>query len=310
MLKGASASPDDVITLDELSEAASAPGFKENTHWLLVDHNVLAGKLEPYKDRVIGCIDHHADEHSVPQDSSPRVIETSGSCASLVVKHCKDAWDELKNAENASEIDSQIARLALAPILIDTANLTDKNKTTKFDEDAVEYLKRKIGVANFDTTGFFEAVSVLKEDISPLSMRDVLRKDYKEWQDGGLKLGTSSVTASFAQLQEKAGDLEKLNNVINEWGEEKDLDLVAVMTTFEKQGEFSRELLLLARSAKGIEAAKRFENQYQGKLGLSTWSDGKLHSDEDTKWLRCWAQAEVASSRKQVAPMLRQAMKA
>lgn len=310
VLRRASASPNDVITLDELSEVASAAEFKENTEWLLVDHNCLTGKLEQYRDRVIGCIDHHDDEGCVPRESSIRVIEKTGSCTSLVANHCRDAWDELKSQENAVEVDSQIAYLALGPILIDTNNLENKDKTTALDENAVKFLEGKVSTANFDTTSFFNTIAKLKEDISPLSMRDILRKDYKEWEDGGLKLGTSSVPASFSVLQEKAGDESQLVGHIENWGQEKELDLVTVLTAFKKDGNFSRELLLLASSKSGIDAVKRFEDEQTGELGLSAWGDGKLDSDEQHKWRKCWNQANVKNSRKQVAPMLRQAMDA
>ncbi|KAH8194722.1 hypothetical protein TruAng_011115 [Truncatella angustata] len=309
VLKRASVSPDDVLTLDELSKAAGAAGFKENTHWLLVDHNSLTGKLEPYKDRVVGCIDHHDDEGLVPQDSSPRVIEKSGSCASLVVNHCKEAWDELKSLENADEVDSQVAQLALGPILIDTNNLENKDKTTPFDEDAVQFLETKIsGSANYDRASIFTTVSGLKENISPLSIRDVLRKDYKEWEDGGLKLGMSSVPADLSALQDKAGGAQNLIRDIADWGKEKDIDLVCVMTAFKKEGKFSRELLLLARSEQGVNAAKRFEAGNKDKLELSTYRAGELDAIEDGKWRKCWSQARVENSRKQVAPILREAM--
>ncbi|KAM0810586.1 hypothetical protein AB5N19_10935 [Seiridium cardinale] len=308
VLKRAATSPDDVITLDELSEAASSSGFKDNSQWLLVDHNSLTGKLEPYKDSIVGCIDHHADEGHVPQNSSVRVIDKSGSCASLVVNQCKQAWEELKTLDNAEEVDSQLSYLALGPILVDTINLTDKNKTTSFDKDAVRFLEGKINSAKFDRAEFFSTVSGLKEDISSLSVRDVLRKDYKEWDDGGLKLGTSSVPAHFGELQEKAGDAQKLADAVEKWGAEKGLDIVAVLAAFTQDGNFSRELMLLGRSEKGIDAAKRFEAESKGKLELSLWGEGKLDSDEEGKWQKCWSQAKVENSRKQVAPMLRQAM--
>lgn len=299
-----------MITLDELHDVSGAAGFRENTEWLLVDHNSLTGTLESYKDQVIGCVDHHDDEGKVPKDSSIRVIEKCGSCASLVVKHCKDAWDELKSLEGAAEVDSQLAYLALGPIVSDTNNLESKDKTTSDDKDAVQYLESKIASANANRTSFFNAVAKLKGDIEPLSMRDVLRKDYKEWKDGGLRLGTSSVPASFSDLRQKAGDDTQLFNVIEEWGDEKKLDLVTVMTAFKKEGIFCRELLLLARTHKGIDAAKRFEKSYEEELGLSTWSDGKLDTSEHQKWRKCWKQGNVKNSRKQVAPMLRHVMAA
>ncbi|ETS83193.1 hypothetical protein PFICI_05069 [Pestalotiopsis fici W106-1] len=318
VLRRASASPDDVITLDDLSAASSASAGNLDADWLLVDHNCLTGRLEAYANRVIGCIDHHADEGRVPRDASPRVLEQSGSCASLVVDYCREAWDELKSksaaAEEGEQVDAQLAALALGPIVIDTTNLEAKTKTTAYDVEAVRYLEGKLaanteGRPPFDRTAYFTALAGLKEDISPLSMRDVLRKDYKEWDQGGLKLGTSSIPASFVNLRDKAGNGAQLAQVVEKWGDEKGLDLVAVMTAFkEAEGNFSRELMLVARSEKGVEAAKRFEHEYRGKLELNEWRGGELDHVTEAAWRKCWTQGKVENSRKQVAPMLRQAM--
>ncbi|KAI1877109.1 uncharacterized protein JN550_001181 [Neoarthrinium moseri] len=306
VLRRAATSPDDVITLDDLPELDAT-----NTQWLLVDHNCLTGHLELFNKQVVGCVDHHTDEGKVPQESEVRLIEKSGSCMSLVVTHCREAWEKLKDADKATEIDAQLAHLAVGPILIDTQKLGDKNKTTSFDEDAVQYLETKLPSATgYDRTNFFSDVAKLKEDISPLSMRDILRKDYKEWDDSGVKLGTSSVPAHFGYLTEKAGSSDALLDGIKRWGTEKDLDLVTVLTAFANEASFHRELLLFARTEKGVATAKAFEKDYTEKLQLSPWSSGKLDLDEQSQWLRCWTQGRVENSRKQVAPMLREAMKA
>lgn len=309
-LRQAAASPDDVLTLDDLPAAVD-----DDARWLLVDHNCLTGRLARFHggDRVVGCVDHHADEGRVPSDVEPRVLEQSGSCASLVVDYCRAAWDELRSAtdESGEEVDAQLARLALAPIVIDTTNLEAETKTTAFDVEAVRYLEDEVlsAASAFDRTAYFSALASLKEDISPLSLRDVLRKDYKEWDEGGLKLGTSSVPASMADLRGKAGGSAELAGAAEAWGGERGLDLVAVMTAFKPAGgEFGRELMLLARSPKGVEAAARFEKEYEGKLELRGWERGEMDCVGEDVWRKCWTQGRVENSRKQVAPMLRQAM--
>lgn len=309
VLRQAAASPDDVLTLDDLPAVVD-----DDARWLLVDHNCLTGRLARFDggDRVVGCVDHHADEGRVPGGAEPRVLEHSGSCASLVVDYGRAAWDELRSSSSSadSEVDAQLAKLALAPVIIDTTNLEAETKTTAFDVEAVRYLEGEIlkGVA-FDRSAYFSALARLKEDISPLSLRDVLRKDYKEWDEGGLKLGTSSVPASMADLRRKAGGAAELVDAAEAWGDEGGLDLVAVMTAFKPAGgEFGRELMLLARSPKGVEAAGRFEKEYEGKLELRGWERGELDCVGEGVWRKCWSQGRVENSRKQVAPMLRQAM--
>jgi exopolyphosphatase len=305
VLKDAGSSPEDVLTLSELPDAEDLK--PDDTEWFLVDHNVMPGKLgQLYSNRIIGCIDHHADEGHVPKGCEIRVIEQSGSCISLVVAHYATAWDALP----PSETDRQLAHLALGPILIDTANLGDKNKTTAFDEDAVRHLEAKLESTGYDRTAFYTHVSDLKDDLSPLSLRDILRKDYKEWQGGGLKLGTSSAPQGFDSLVQKAGGADGLLEALSKWGDEMEIDLVALMTGFKEGDEFRRELLVWARTPKAVDVAVGFENECRAKLELDTWGDGKLDTDKKDEWGRCWTQGKVENSRKQIAPLLRDAMKA
>ncbi|TGJ83763.1 hypothetical protein E0Z10_g5001 [Xylaria hypoxylon] len=297
----------------------------EDTHWLLVDHNAMTGTLaNKFASRVFGCVDHHADEDVIPRDTEVRVIDKSGSCMSLVLERCADTWEALGTGDGsagAEIIDAQLARLALAPILIDTANLGDKNKTTAHDERAVALAESKMEGQGYDRDVFFNRLSELKEDIADMSLRDVFRKDYKEWRVRGLNLGTSSVPRGFAYLNAR-GESGAFGSALRDWAGERDgrvdngekMDLVVLLTTFQdKDGRFCRELLLWARSEAGIRAAELFEETYADKLRLEAWGDGVLdiRGDDDgtSEWRRCWAQRAVEHSRKQIAPMLRDALK-
>lgn len=356
VLHDAALTTDDVLTLDEL------PGPRDlapaDTRWLLVDHNVLTGPLAQVygskgsgsQNLVIGCVDHHDDEGEVPHDAEPRVIEKCGSCVSLIVEECAATWDRLTSEEAEAEgekggatLDARtrahLARLVLAPALIDTRSLTDATKTTARDHRAVEYAEAKLaspGTDDSDATAsdgpyararFFEHMSALRSDIAGLSIRDVLRKDYKEWSegegDGTIKLGTSSVTRPIAYLVEKAGGEEALVESLRAWGEERAVDLVVVMTSARIDGAHGRELLVWARTGKrAADAARAFADAFAEPLELRPWGDGGgLNADADAVaaagdggcgtegWMRCWAQGKLECSRKQVAPMLREAMR-
>ncbi|KAI1377754.1 DHH phosphoesterase [Hypoxylon crocopeplum] len=314
VLKHAAVMPDDVLTLTELPDRDSLK--PEDTRWFLVDHNVMTGALgQVFGNRVVGCIDHHDDEGKVPPDAEPRVIQKCGSCMSLVVDQCKETWDALSRENDNKEvarINAQLAYLALGPILIDTNNLGNKDKTTAHDEHAVAVAEAQIdGVHDYDRAEFFAHVSALKEDISHLSFRDIFRKDYKEWTEANMTLGTSSVPQSFAFLIRKAGGQATLVNQLERWCEEKKLDVVAVLTTSKDEGTFRRELLVWARTGpQAVAAVKKFaESDGRDKLGLGAWGGGKLDADNGRgSWRRCWTQAQLGNSRKQIAPMLRDAL--
>ncbi|KAI0899738.1 DHH phosphoesterase [Annulohypoxylon nitens] len=327
----------DLITLSELPMGVGeGEGVlkAEDTKWLLVDHNALTGKLgKEYGNRVVGCIDHHDDEGVIPKDAELRVIEKTGSCMSLIVEQCRETWDALaKGDENADaeavakkvEINRQLAYLALAPILVDTANLGNKDKTTAHDERAVEiaegYLLPSSTAAAatesatdvYDRSGFYAKISALKEDISHLSVHDILRKDYKEWTEGALKLGTTSVPQSFDVILKEVGKMSTLHSALARIMSGNGLDVMVVLTTSKNdKGEFARELLLWARSSPHVTNAVRefMEGEATEKLGLEI--PAVPWEPDTTKgcWRMAWNQKNVEFSRKQIAPMLRDVLK-
>ncbi|KAJ4401828.1 Exopolyphosphatase [Neurospora sp. IMI 360204] len=336
VLKPAGLHTKDLITLDGLPKDENVT--PDNTQWFLVDHNALTGPLAARgfggPQNIIGCIDHHDDEGVVPDTVKPRIIEKSGSCMSLVVEYCKPVWEELSrlereegNTDTLAEWESQLARLALAPILVDTTNLTSKDKTTSWDEEAVEFVEGRLrqshktsaATATADTTteekgydriAYFNHITSLKEDIAGLSYRDILRKDYKRWTDGGLALGISTVVRGFGYLLTEIGDQKQFTEALRAWAKEQELDIAAVMTVSNPDGKFTRELLVWAFNEGAVKVAKRFVDKNGGILHLQTWGGGKLDSDDGQgEWVRCWTQGRVDKSRKQVAPMLRDVMK-
>ncbi|WDK17119.1 exopolyphosphatase [Colletotrichum graminicola] len=311
--------PEDLLTLDDLP-ADLAP---RDTRWVLVDHNALTGDLAArFAGRVVGCVDHHADEGAVPRDTGdePRVVETCGSCSSLVVEHCRPAWEEAladADARDDADVDAHLAQLSLAAILIDTTNLKSKDKTTDKDVAAVSFLER-LAPAPYSRDALFDEISAVKEDISSLSFRDVFRKDYKQWEDqsadggGGRQLmGTSAVVQNLGYLVDKAGgDEQAMLREFRRWAEEKALDIGVIMTTAHPGGKLEREVLVWAFNEPAVASCKAFYERCKGELGLAPWRGGRLDDEaREGEWRAAWTQANVAASRKQVAPMLREAIR-
>jgi exopolyphosphatase len=347
VFKHANIEPGHLITLDDLPPLSDirhklAP---ENTKWILVDHNALQGQLGTiYSERVAGVIDHHDDEGKVPKDTGdePRIIEKSGSCTSLIANYCRPTWDELSEAALSSSAahaqgeslsddsavvkrwDAAAAQLGLASILIDTANLHDENKTTEHDRKAVVYLEAKVMMCpqlsmTFDRTTFYDEIDTAKKDIGALKLQDILRKDYKQWDQSSLKLGISSVVKNVDFLVEKASDEANAQSgsdaflgAIDQFSKERELDLFTLMTTSTSSaGEFQREILLWAFTERGISAAKTFATDSSDELGLEDWQDIPSLSDatcNEGQWRKIWWQRQVQHSRKRVAPLLRNAM--
>lgn len=298
-----------LVTLDDLL-AANGPGLNpEQTQWILVDHNRLQGTLgQRFASRVHGVIDHHEDEGTVidKTDPEPRVIEKCGSCTSLVVRTLRRSWDMSTDASSLSSAsahaqgdslttdasvtriwDAQIAKMALASILVDTANLTAEGKVEQADRDAVDYLEAKVKLSaqdavQWDRSRFYEDIDTAKRNIDGLEFQDILRKDYKRWTENGLNLGISSVVKPLSFLAEKIthntfGDKEDLFvTAIGDFMAARDLTIFAIMTTSTSEArQFQRELYVQALSA-GHATANGFAKEAATELRLEDHSVAAL----------------------------------
>lgn len=302
VLRHAGLQPSDLLTLSDLPE-----GLKpEDTRWLLVDHNALTGKLDVFNKSIMGVIDHHVDESIVPEDATPRIVEPCGSCMSLVVEESKPLWEALAASDETLGEQAKLAKLGLAAILIDTVNLTEEAKIKPKDRTAADFLEKKLQGSGYDRTEYFEEIQRVKEDISGLSLRDILRKDYKEWDEGNLKLGIASVVQGLSYLlKDKASDdPAALLDALSSWAQERKLDVVSIMTTSNPDGEFQRHLLVWGISDEGRAATARFVDGNTKALELEPWGDGVLDGDGRA----AWRQKNLKESRKQVAPRLRNAL--
>ncbi|CZT45368.1 related to exopolyphosphatase [Rhynchosporium secalis] len=320
VLSRANLKPSDLITLNDLPNISPAVDFPpEKTKWILVDHNSLLGELgRVYSSRVVGCIDHHDEENKVPKDcgDEPRIVRKSGSCSSLVVEYCREAWDALSDKSNDQETakwNAQLARLALGPVLIDTSYLQNEAKTTPTDVEAANYLEKWITageVETYDGESYYMEIWTAERDVEGLSLMDLLRKDYKQWNEGGVNLGTSSVVKGIDFLLSKTETQEEFFDTLRKFSEERNLSICSIMTRFSPKGGdgFGRELFVWGFDDKGMKAVKKFEAQSSNSLGLKIWKDGALDSVEKGVWRKCWDQRKLENSRKQVAPMLRLSM--
>lgn len=347
LLASTDVKPDSLITLDDLPEQGSRTDklLPENTRWILVDHNALQGDLgSQYSDRIGGVIDHHDEEHKVPHDTQnePRIIEKAGSCTSLVTNYCSVAWDLISSqalstgaavaqddarglvndAAYSSTWDAQIAKVALASILIDTSNLQSKDKVTKHDIEATAYLEAKVAASpqiskDFKRDTLYQEITKAKHNIGQLSIHDILRKDYKQWNEGSKLLGVSSVVKNIDFLMAKAKSedhgeetSQAFLEAVNSFEKDRNLDMYAIMTTSTSaEGHFQRELFLSATKPNTAEAASKFEQKSTAELGLAEWRGSSLLSfTNENSWRKVWQQQELQHSRKRVAPLLRQAL--
>ncbi|KAG7844759.1 hypothetical protein KL941_003499 [Ogataea angusta] len=164
----------DLIFLDDI-ETCWDKLAKAKVDLILVDHNkpqgdVVKNLMEKLGAKVVGIIDHHEDE-KLFTDASPRIIQKSGSCISLVLNHFK---------EQVGQIDPKLVRLFLSPLVIDTSGL--KHRVEQVDKDALELLLPKLQADQAFLQAWTDELHTAKQNVEGLSLRDLLRKDYKEYR--------------------------------------------------------------------------------------------------------------------------------
>ncbi|KKK15734.1 hypothetical protein AOCH_002040 [Aspergillus ochraceoroseus] len=313
-------------------------------------HGSLVG-LSMVEFNVLGCIDHHTDERFLPTiaPTQPYLVEPTGSCTSHVVNilETMGLWErpekqdsDPKGGELSSSFeitDEQMARLAVAPILIDTANLSAKDKVTEFDTAAYDFLLPKtnqsLARSSWDPNTFYMQVNESKQNsLELLTVDEILDRDYKEWAEktsqqtdtpSPIQIGICSMVKSIPWIVRKAGGPKPFLQSLQTFATNRKLDIVVVMTAFSsaKDGQFSRELLVCAlNNQHAVDALQTFLSEAGSRLGLEEWSsldgddfaqdikDTWVNSAEDSPWIRIWTQTNVAQSRKQVAPLIRGAV--
>lgn len=341
------------------------------TDIILVDHNRIDfdgrkwGNDLELAFSVKGCIDHHVDEDFVPLATDPRIIEMGiGSCTSLVIEHLRRSglWppasskttsnnvsqshvaedSKTSDVESSQDWRPEMAKLALAAILIDTTDLKAKGKVSSTDTEAVEFLEAEITSSaqaaqerphpaaeeSWDRSKFYEEIAHSKKgSLDQLTIPEILGRDYKEWAEqsadnkgGSIKIGIASIVQPLSWLVSKASKTEStdgsegassLLSSASAFAKERELDILGFMTTStSSSGNFQRELLVWAINDQCLPVLDRFSTLATSKFELETWDavpELKDHDPNNSVSRRIWWQREVSKSRKQVAPLLRSA---
>ncbi|KAG7926073.1 hypothetical protein KL925_003835 [Ogataea polymorpha] len=262
----------DLIFLDDIENCWDQLA-KVKVDLVLVDHNkpqgdVVKNLMEELGARVVGIIDHHEDEKFFT-DASPRIIQKSGSCVSLVLNHYK---------EQVARIDPKLAKLFLSPLAIDTSGL--KHRVEQVDKDAFELLLPKLQAGDAFLQAWADELNAAKQNVEGLSLRDLLRKDYKEYRT----VGISSMVVSLDYLS-RFDVLAGLDS----WIKERNLDIAIIMTSYNDK-KFHREMIFRGDPAK----IRSLLGQIQEPLGLEPME----------KYPFSFEQREPINSRKQVAPLV------
>ncbi len=236
---------------------------------VLVDHSELSQAPENLdKAELIGIIDHH----KIGDVTTPNPIlfvNFPVGCTGTVLKLLFD-WTGV-------EIPKDMAGLMLSAILSDTV-IFKSATTTELDKKVAEELAKIAGIDNIVQFGI--DLKCKLADVSNLSARDIITRDFKDFDMSGKKVGIGQVELiDLGVIKDRIDEIyEEMKKMKEEGGYHS---VILMLTDIMKEGT---ELLVVTDDPSVIE--KAFGVKLEGK---SVWLDG------------------VMSRKKQVVPPLQKA---
>ncbi|OUM51773.1 hypothetical protein BVG19_g899 [[Candida] boidinii] len=289
---------------------------------VLVDHNVPQGAslqnfIKQNNIKIKSIIDHHVDEKSFT-DAKPRIIKTVGSNTSLVLNY----WNSVLNFKTCQGLsfynDLQNCLFALSPILIDTACL--KARVEKDDTEAFELIKSLNSKINTtEINKWYGLINDAKSNYEGLSVRDILRKDYKVFQyksssdSKTYKIGISSMSKPIEYLLTEFKDSQVLE-ILKQWQSENSLDFVTIMASYtDSNDKFKRDLAFFtdkslspsSSSDELVDKAIKFLNKDLDLATTELLNDNSFKITNSNEFFKIYNQKNLKASRKLVAPLLK-----
>lgn len=267
---------DDNIPLDKLFE-------QKRLRFNLVDHNVLRPRQKQYSEAVERVVDHHFDENiNYPLvKNENKLIVSVGSNATLIAEKLF-----------SGKTSPGVATFLLAPILIDTANLKSIERTTERDSNVAK--KLEIFASSFLPHDFYQNLLAAKNDVSNLSPTMILSKDFKEYSDGDILYGISSIASS---VQWNLDDLETVGEHIQKYALDRKLTyLMLLMSSSDPLAK--RKVLVFSPS---IDHLKAFDEYVRTDEVLKDILIPEIFSE---KFRVCFYKTTKPIARKQLQPLL------
>ncbi|CAG5000938.1 unnamed protein product [Parnassius apollo] len=154
------------------------------TNIILVDHHILSKKydfLAPYVTEIIDHRPFDKKEWNYKEDTRS-LIETVGSCATLVAQRMKDLSALIEKNFDFFTTYPSCTKLLHCAIILDTVNFSkDINKGTPHDKEIVEFLESilKLEDREAERKSILDRLLNARCDVSPLTASQLMRKDVK-----------------------------------------------------------------------------------------------------------------------------------
>ncbi len=227
----------------------------------LVDFSDIAQAPANIKDaNVVAIVDHHKIG-DITTNSPIFFYAKPVGCACTVLN------EMYKNSK--IDLPKNIAGAMLCAILSDTVNFKSPTCTDE-DRAAVEDLKVTSGIS--DTDGVFMEMFKAKSSIAGVPIKDLIFRDYKDFDMGGKKIGICQL--ELATLDQVASIRAELIQGLEAVKAEGRHSLIMMLTDVVKEGS---DLLVLSDEPAIIEKA------FNGKISdKSMWIDGMMSRKKQT----------------------------
>ena len=211
---------------------------------------------------VVAIVDHHKVGDVTTNNPILARLEPVGCTGTVLNKMFKDA---------GVAIPKDVAGGMLAAILSDTVNFKSPTCTDD-DKAAVAELKGTAGVA--DTDGLFMDMLKAKSSVDGVPAKDLLFRDYKDFDMNGKKVGCGQL--ELASLDQVEAIREDLLNAAKEVKADGRHTVLLMLTDVVKEGT---QLVVVSDDAALVEGA------FDGKLDAassSMWIDGMMSRKKQT----------------------------
>lgn len=304
--------------------AFGGPNKSATLRLTLLDHNALNTKrMVPVQQskseigQVVEILDHHMDLGKHPTAPVREIAFANGQA--LVASNCTLVAEKIigfsaTHGRN-DEAFALSSTLLLAVISLDSVNFDpNAKKVTARDIQAANELEK----ASFATKeALFEWLQA--EKFNPahwdaFSVRNCLQCDYKEFQlpdnASGRVYGVSAILIDLERFVKKKDTSTALIEQLQAFAQENSLAFLLVMTMYvDADGARRRQLLFyepVSDKESLVPKCVQFLEQ-EGSLQLEKLELPASHADER---LQAFSQRNAGASRKQVVPLLQQALEA
>ena len=222
----------------------------------LVDHSDKVQSLDNIdKAEIVAVVDHH----KIGDVTTPNPIlfvNFPVGCTATVLKFLFD--------KTGVSIPKEMAGLLLAAILSDTVVFKSAT-TTDMDKEAAEELAKIAGID--DITSFGIEVKSKLSDVSGMSAKDIIMRDFKDYNMSGKKVGVGQI--ELIDLKAIENRMEEIYNELNKIKQEGGYHTIVLMLTdIMKEGT---ELMVITDEPKIVEDT--FGKKLEGK---SVWLPGVM----------------------------------